>query len=111
MLSTELIKKIRQIEIRTRHLVEDSFSGEYHSVFKGRGIEFNEVRPYEPGDDVRTIDWNVTARTGTPHIKRYVEERELSVLFVVDASGSVLRFAPATLDDRGRPRSAIDRVT
>jgi uncharacterized protein (DUF58 family) len=83
-----LIKKIRQIEIRTRHLVADSFSGEYHSVFKGRGIEFNEVRPYEPGDDVRTIDWNVTARTGTPHIKRYVEERELTVLFVVDASGS-----------------------
>ncbi len=88
MLAPELIKKIRQIEIRTRHLVADSFAGEYHSVFKGRGIEFDEVRPYQPGDEIRTIDWNVTARMGTPYVKRYVEERELTVLFVVDASGS-----------------------
>lgn len=97
MLAPELIKKIRQIEIRTRHLVADSFAGEYHSVFKGRGIEFDEVRPYQPGDEIRTIDWNVTARMGTPYVKRYVEERELTVLFVVDASasedfGSVRRF-------------------
>jgi uncharacterized protein (DUF58 family) len=88
MLTPELIRKIRLIEMRTRHLVQDSFAGEYHSVFKGRGMEFNEVRPYTTGDDVRTIDWNVTARTGDPYIKRYVEERELTVMLVVDASGS-----------------------
>jgi uncharacterized protein (DUF58 family) len=88
MLTTELIRKIRQIEIRTRHLVNDSFAGEYHSVFKGRGMEFDEVRPYAPGDEIRDIDWNVTARTGVPYIKRYVEERELTVMLVVDASGS-----------------------
>ncbi|MBV7339657.1 DUF58 domain-containing protein [Chloroflexi bacterium TSY] len=88
MLSSELIRKLQQIEIRTRHLVNDSFAGEYHSVFKGRGMEFDEVRPYQPGDEIRTIDWNVTARMGDPYVKRYVEERELTVLFVVDASGS-----------------------
>ncbi|MCO6451926.1 MAG: DUF58 domain-containing protein [Caldilineales bacterium] len=82
------MKKIRQIEIRTRRLVDTNFAGEYHSVFKGRGIEFDEVRPYQYGDDVRSIDWNVTARTGEPYIKQYVEERELTVMFVVDASGS-----------------------
>lgn len=88
MLTTELIRKIRQIEIRTRHLVNDSFAGEYHSVFKGRGMEFDEVRPYAPGDEIRDIDWNVTARLGDPYIKRYIEERELTVMLVVDASGS-----------------------
>jgi uncharacterized protein (DUF58 family) len=88
MLTTELMNKIRHIEIRTRRLVNDSFAGEYHSVFKGRGMEFDEVRPYSPGDEVRTIDWNVTARTGHPYIKRYVEERELTVMLMVDASGS-----------------------
>lgn len=88
MISTHMIKKIRQIEIRTRHLVTDSFAGEYHSVFKGHGIEFDEVRPYQPGDEIRMIDWNVTARTGAPYVKRYIEERELSIFFVVDASGS-----------------------
>lgn len=88
MLTTELMNKIRHIEIRTRRLVNDSFAGEYHSVFKGRGMEFDEVRPYVPGDEVRTIDWNVTARTGQPHVKRYVEERELTVMLMVDASGS-----------------------
>ncbi len=88
MLSNDLIKKIRRIEIRTRRLVADSFGGEYQSVFKGRGMEFDEVRPYQPGDDIRSIDWNVTARTGNPHIKRFTEERELTVLLVVDASGS-----------------------
>jgi uncharacterized protein (DUF58 family) len=88
MLSTELIKKIRRIEIRTRRLVNDSYAGEYHSIFKGRGMEFDEVRPYQVGDEIRSIDWNVTARTGEPHVKRYVEERELTVMLVVDASGS-----------------------
>ncbi|MCA9951031.1 MAG: DUF58 domain-containing protein [Anaerolineales bacterium] len=88
MLTNELMQKIRRIEIRTRRLVNDSFAGEYHSVFKGRGMEFDEVRPYQFGDEIRTIDWNVTARTGEPHVKRYVEERELSVMLVVDASAS-----------------------
>ena len=88
MLTTELMNKIRHIEIRTRRLVNDSFAGEYHSIFKGRGMEFNEVRPYLPGDEIRTIDWNVTARTGQPYVKQFVEERELTVMLVVDASGS-----------------------
>ena len=88
MLSSELIQKIRRIEIRTRRLVSDSLGGEYQSVFKGRGMEFDEVRPYQPGDEIRTIDWNVTARTGEPYIKRFIEERELTVMLVVDASGS-----------------------
>jgi uncharacterized protein (DUF58 family) len=88
MLTSELMSKIRRIEIRTRRLVNDSFAGEYHSVFRGRGMEFDEVRPYLPGDEVRTIDWNVTARTGHPYVKRYMEERELTVMLLVDASGS-----------------------
>jgi uncharacterized protein (DUF58 family) len=88
MFTTELMNKIRRIEIRSRRLVNDSFAGEYHSVFKGRGMEFDEVRPYLPGDEVRTIDWNVTARMGQPFVKKYVEERELTVMLVVDASGS-----------------------
>lgn len=88
MLTTELMAKIRHIEIRTRRLVNDSFAGDYHAVFKGRGMEFDEVRPYLPGDEVRAIDWNVTARTGLPYVKRYVEERELTVVLMVDASGS-----------------------
>jgi uncharacterized protein (DUF58 family) len=88
MISKELAKKIRLIEIATRRAVNDTLAGEYHSVFKGRGMEFDEVREYAPGDDVRTIDWNVTARTGTPYVKRFVEERELTVLLVVDLSGS-----------------------
>jgi len=84
----ELFKKIRRIEIRTKRLVNDLFSGEYHSTFKGQGMEFEEVRQYEPGDDIRLIDWNVTARTGYPHVKKFREERELSVIFLVDASSS-----------------------
>lgn len=88
MLSAELFRKIRRIEIHTRRLVNDSFAGEYHAVFKGRGMEFDEVRPYQAGDEIRTIDWNVTARMGEPYVKRYVEERELTVMLVVDASGS-----------------------
>ncbi|HRV95220.1 MAG TPA: DUF58 domain-containing protein [Anaerolineae bacterium] len=88
MLTQELIRKIRRIEIRTRRLVNTSFAGEYHAIFKGRGIEFDEVRPYQPGDEVRTIDWNVTARTGELFVKRYIEERELTVMLLVDASAS-----------------------
>ena len=88
MLTSELIAKVRRIEITTRKLVNDSFAGEYHSVFKGRGMEFDEVRQYNPGDDVRSIDWNVTARTGEPYIKSYTEERELTVMLVVDVSRS-----------------------
>ena len=86
MIPKHVLKKVRQIEIRTRHLVNDVLSGEYHSVFKGRGMEFAEVREYEPGDDFRTIDWNVTARMGRPYIKRFTEERELTVILVVDVS-------------------------
>ena len=84
----EIFKKIRRIEIKTRRLVNDLFSGEYHSTFKGRGMEFEEVRQYEPGDDIRLIDWNVTARAGYPFIKKFREERELSVIFLVDMSSS-----------------------
>ena len=88
MLTDDLIARIRRIEITTRRLVNNSFAGEYQSVFKGRGMEFDEVRQYHPGDDVRSIDWNVTARTGEPHVKSYIEERELTVMLVVDVSGS-----------------------
>lgn len=88
MLSRELFKQVRQIHIRTSRLVNDVFAGEYHSAFKGRGMEFAEVREYIPGDDVRTIDWNVTARLGQPYVKRYVEERELTVMLLVDLSAS-----------------------
>ena len=88
MISKELAKKIRLLEITTNRAVNDVLAGEYHSVFKGRGMEFDEVREYAPGDDVRTIDWNVTARLGRPFVKRFVEERELTVMFVVDLSAS-----------------------
>lgn len=88
MLPAEVFKQVRQVQIRTRRLVDGIFAGEYHSVFKGRGIEFAEVREYVPGDDVRTIDWNVTARTGQPFVKQYVEERELTVMLLVDCSAS-----------------------
>lgn len=88
MIPTEVLKKIRRIEIRTKKLVNDLFSGEYHSTFKGQGMEFEEVRPYVAGDEIRMIDWNVTARTGFPHIKKFKEERELSVVLLVDASSS-----------------------
>jgi len=90
MLSSDLMRAIRRIEIRTRHLVNDSFAGEYQAIFKGRGMEFDEVRAYQPGDEVRSIDWNVTARMGEPFVKRYVEERELTVILAVDASASGL---------------------
>jgi uncharacterized protein (DUF58 family) len=88
MLPKEIIRKVRRIEIRTKRLVNDVFSGEYHSIFKGRGMEFEEVREYQPGDDVRVIDWNVTARYGHPFVKRFKEERELTVMILVDASSS-----------------------
>jgi uncharacterized protein (DUF58 family) len=87
---SEIVRKVRRIEIFTKRLVNDLFSGEYHSVFKGQGMEFDEVREYQPGDEVRTIDWNVTARMGTPYVKRFVEERELIVLFLLDVSASGL---------------------
>ena len=88
MLPQEIISKIRRIEIRTKGLVNDLFGGEYHSVFKGRGMMFSEVREYQPGDDIRLIDWNVSARVGKPFIKQFEEERELTVYMVVDVSGS-----------------------
>lgn len=84
----ELMAKVGKIRILTNRLIDDQLAGDYHSTFKGQGVEFDEVRPYIAGDDVRTIDWNVTARTGVPHIKRFSEERELTVLFAVDVSGS-----------------------
>ena len=88
ILTEELAEKIKRIEITARHLVTDSLAGEYHSVFKGMGMEFDEMRPYSLGDDVRRIDWNVTARMNTPYIRKYQEERELTVFLAVDASGS-----------------------
>ncbi|MBI2470227.1 MAG: DUF58 domain-containing protein [Planctomycetes bacterium] len=88
MIAKDILKKIQQIQIHTRRLVNEAFVGEYHSVFKGRGMEFDEVREYQPGDEIRTIDWNVTARIGRPFIKRYVEERELTVMLLVDVSAS-----------------------
>ena len=84
----EMIKKVRQIEIRTNRLVTDTLAGQYHSVFKGRGMNFDAVREYVPGDEVRTIDWNVTARAGRPFVKKFVEERELTLLLMVDVSAS-----------------------
>ena len=87
-MSKEILKKVRQIEIRTKNIVNDFFGGDYHSNFKGRGMTFSEVREYVPGDDVRSIDWNVTAKTGKPHIKVFEEERELSVLLLIDVSSS-----------------------
>src|SRR5271170_436327 len=84
----EMLKKVRQVELRTRRLVTDVLAGEYHSVFKGRGMDFDEVREYTPGDEVRLIDWNVTARTGTAFIKKLREERELTILLAVDVSAS-----------------------
>ncbi|MDQ7817176.1 MAG: DUF58 domain-containing protein [Melioribacteraceae bacterium] len=90
MLTKELLKQVKQIEIRTRGIVNEVFSGEYHSVFKGRGMEFSEVREYMVGDDVRSIDWNVSARFGHPFIKIFEEERELTVMLLVDLSGSLV---------------------
>ena len=88
MIPREILKKVRRIEISTRGLVNEVLSGEYHSVFKGRGMNFAEVREYQYGDDIRSIDWNVTARTGAPFVKVFEEERELTVMLVVDVSAS-----------------------
>lgn len=90
MIPREILKKIRQIEVRTNRLVSESLAGQYHSVFKGQGMNFEEVREYQPGDEVRTIDWNVTARMNHAFVKKFVEERELTVMLIVDLSGSGL---------------------
>lgn len=87
-ITKDLLKQVKKIEIKTRRAVDDITAGAYRSVFKGRGIEFDEVREYTPDDDIRDIDWNVTARMGTPYIKKYIEERELTVLLAIDASAS-----------------------
>jgi uncharacterized protein (DUF58 family) len=86
--TAEILKKIRALEIKTKGLVETAFAGDYHSVFKGRGMNFEDVREYQPGDEIRTIDWNVTARLGTAYVKKFTEERELTVVLVVDVSAS-----------------------
>lgn len=88
MTLSDTLRQVQWLEIRSRRLVKDVLAGEYSSVFKGRGVEFSDVRLYAPGDDVRAMDWRVTARTGVPHVRRYVEERELTVLFIVDHSAS-----------------------
>lgn len=88
MIPKEILLNIRRIQITTSRMVTDAFAGHYHSVFKGRGMEFDEVREYQPGDDIRSIDWNVTARTGHPFIKKFVEERELTIILLLDMSGS-----------------------
>ncbi|MBW1636707.1 MAG: DUF58 domain-containing protein [Deltaproteobacteria bacterium] len=87
-ITKEILKKVRQVEVRTNRLVNDSLAGNYQSVFKGSGMDFDEVREYVPGDDIRSIDWNVTARTGIPHIKKFTEERELTIMLLIDISGS-----------------------
>jgi uncharacterized protein (DUF58 family) len=84
----EILKKVRQIEVRTRRMADSSLAGSYHSVFKGRGMNFDEVREYVPGDEIRTIDWNVTARTGVAHVKKFTEERELTIMLLIDLSAS-----------------------
>ncbi len=104
MLAPNVGNQIKKIKLRTSHLVSDVLAGAYLSVFRGQGMEFDEVRPYVPGDDVRTIDWNVTARTGVPHIKRFVEERELTVMLVVDMSAS-LHFGS---QDRSKRQAAAE---
>lgn len=88
MISKEVLQNIRRIQITTSRLVTGAFAGQYHSVFKGRGIEYDEVREYQPGDDIRSIDWNVTARAGHPFVKQFVEERELTIMLLLDISGS-----------------------
>jgi uncharacterized protein (DUF58 family) len=98
-LKSSVMSNMRQLEIRTRRLVNDSLSGAYHSVFKGRGMDFDEVREYTPGDEVRTIDWNVTARAGRPFVKKFTEERELTIFLVVDISASG-NFGSGTLSKR-----------
>ena len=107
MIPREILKKIRQIEIRTNRLVSETLAGQYHSVFKGQGMNFDEVREYQPGDDVRAIDWNVTARMNHPFIKKFVEERELTLMLVVDVSGSGLFGSRRTIQARTRRRDCL----
>src|SRR5918911_372746 len=94
--SPEVLKQVKSIELRTRGLVSTLFAGEHRSVFRGQGMEFAEVRAYEPGDDIRTIDWNVTARLASPYVKTFTEERELTLMLVVDQSGSTRFGEPQT---------------
>lgn len=98
-MNPQLLKKIRRLELKTRRLVDSSFAGQYHSVFKGRGMNFEEVREYAPGDEIRSIDWNVTARMGTPYVKKFTEEREMTVILMVDVSASG-RFGSVELSKR-----------
>ena len=119
MIPAEVMRAIRRIEIRTSRLVNQGLGGEYHSVFKGRGMEFSEVREYQPGDDVRTIDWNVTSRTGLLHVKKFVEERELTAWLLLDHSASmgfgpvhrrkdlVLAEIAVTLSDQTNPEEPL----
>src|SRR5213593_3627260 len=86
---TPLTRRVRDLELVSARLIRAGFAGDYHSAFHGRGIEFSQVREYQPGDDIRTIDWNVTARTGSPHVKEFIEERDLTVIVAVDVSGSM----------------------
>ena len=129
MTPEEAAHEVRRIEITTRHLVRDIVAGEYSSAFRGRGVEFAEVREYQPGDDIRTIDWNVTARLGSAYVKRFLEERELTILFLADVSASggfgtrrrtkgelaievaaVLALAAARNNDRVGVAFATDRI-
>src|SRR5688572_1834814 len=84
-----IVRRVRDLEIASARLIRAGFAGDYHSAFHGRGIEFSQVREYQPGDDIRTIDWNVTARSGVPHVKQFVEERDLTIIIAVDISGSM----------------------
>src|SRR5919108_2829170 len=99
VLPGDVLRQIRRLQLRARRAVEDLLGGEYHSVFKGTGIAFEEVREYQPGDDVRGIDWHVTARMGVPFVKRFIEERELTVMLVVDVSPS-MNFGSGTVTKR-----------
>jgi uncharacterized protein (DUF58 family) len=119
MLDRETLRKIRRIQIRTKAILESGIGGDYHAVFKGRGMEFAEVREYTPGDEVRTIDWNVTARMGAPYVKKFVEERDLTLLVLVDVSGSqefgselaaVLAFSAVSNHDRVGAVLFSDRI-
>src|SRR4051794_10623981 len=105
--SPEILKQVKGIELRTRGLVGSLFAGEYRSVFRGQGMEFAEVRAYEPGDDIRTIDWNVTARLASPYVKTFTEERELTVMLIVDQSGSTRVGEPRTKASLGVEVAAV----
>jgi uncharacterized protein (DUF58 family) len=107
LVGADVLRQVKTIELRTRRLVNTLFSGEYRSVFRGQGMEFAEVRAYEHGDDYRSIDWNVSARMGSPYVKTFVEERELTLLLVVDRSGSEEFGAPVTKADRGAEVAAV----